>query len=405
MRHAAFLRNLILAVTLLNLLVAATICYALWRSHSHYAHRAVVGTQNISQVMDESLSGLFSKIDLGLQAVTDEAERQLEEGGIAPAKLDAFLVREHRRMPELVALRATDPQGEAVYGPQQIKPKTTISVAHRDYFATLRDRPEAGMVISAPLVGGITGKWMVVLARRINRPDGSFGGLVYAGLDLDYLSRQFSRINNGKQGLVALLDDGLRLIARYPQVETIGQKPGNRISAPVLAALLADKRTTGSYRSRSRMDGVERTYSFRRLALPQPYYLVVGRADSEALVEWYREVQTMSSLMSSFLLMSVVAVFLIYREWKRNEEEVAKRHEAQQLLVQQNEALDATLARTKRLEGIISICMYCKKIHNNKESWEQLETYITMNSDAQFSHGLCPDCAEQFLKETTTEKS
>lgn len=64
----------------------------------------------------------------------------------------------------------------------------------------------------------------------------------------------------------------------------------------------------------------------------------------------------------------------------------------QETLNRQNEELEATLARTKRLEGFISICMHCKKIHTPGDSWEQLETYLSDNSDAHFSHGICPSC-------------
>lgn len=54
--------------------------------------------------------------------------------------------------------------------------------------------------------------------------------------------------------------------------------------------------------------------------------------------------------------------------------------------------LKETQAKVKHLEGIIPICMYCKKIRDDMESWQQLEQYITEHSDAMFSHGICPDC-------------
>ncbi len=72
--------------------------------------------------------------------------------------------------------------------------------------------------------------------------------------------------------------------------------------------------------------------------------------------------------------------------------DITEEKRQQELLTRRKEELEATLARVKRLEGIISICMYCKKIRNEQESWEQLEKYITENSDALFSHGICPDC-------------
>ena len=74
-------------------------------------------------------------------------------------------------------------------------------------------------------------------------------------------------------------------------------------------------------------------------------------------------------------------------------------------LKQQKLDLEATLARIKRLEGIISICMYCKQIRNSEQDWQQIEVYISEHSEAQFSHGICPGCKEvhfPHLKSRTT---
>jgi len=61
--------------------------------------------------------------------------------------------------------------------------------------------------------------------------------------------------------------------------------------------------------------------------------------------------------------------------------------------------LERALSQVKQLEGIIPICAGCKKIRDDKDSWHQLETYITEHSEAQFSHGLCPSCLETALQE------
>jgi sigma-B regulation protein RsbU (phosphoserine phosphatase) len=49
----------------------------------------------------------------------------------------------------------------------------------------------------------------------------------------------------------------------------------------------------------------------------------------------------------------------------------------------------------KTLEGLLSICMHCKKIKHTHDSWEQIESYIERHSDARFSHSLCEDCLEE----------
>lgn len=70
--------------------------------------------------------------------------------------------------------------------------------------------------------------------------------------------------------------------------------------------------------------------------------------------------------------------------------------EQRDLLLSRKKELEAALARVKQLEGIIPICMYCKKIREDDEkSWSQLEKYISAHSEALFSHGICPTCLAQ----------
>ena len=51
-------------------------------------------------------------------------------------------------------------------------------------------------------------------------------------------------------------------------------------------------------------------------------------------------------------------------------------------------------ADVKKLEGLLPICSYCKKIRGANDSWQQIETYVAKRSDAEFSHGICPECYE-----------
>jgi hypothetical protein len=56
--------------------------------------------------------------------------------------------------------------------------------------------------------------------------------------------------------------------------------------------------------------------------------------------------------------------------------------------------LQEAMARIKTLHGLIPICASCKKIRDDHGYWHQVEAYVAEHSDAQFSHGLCPDCFE-----------
>jgi DNA-binding response OmpR family regulator len=60
--------------------------------------------------------------------------------------------------------------------------------------------------------------------------------------------------------------------------------------------------------------------------------------------------------------------------------------------------LQDALAQIKSLRGLLPICMYCKKIRNDKQYWQQVEGYISEHSEAKFSHGICPDCYKKYIK-------
>ncbi len=58
------------------------------------------------------------------------------------------------------------------------------------------------------------------------------------------------------------------------------------------------------------------------------------------------------------------------------------------------EELEGALAHVKQLQGLLPICMHCKKIRDDGATWHRLETYIQTHSEAMFTHSLCTSCLE-----------
>jgi CheY-like chemotaxis protein len=65
--------------------------------------------------------------------------------------------------------------------------------------------------------------------------------------------------------------------------------------------------------------------------------------------------------------------------------------EKEQLIADLQEAM----AQIKTLSGLLPICANCKKIRNDKGYWERIETYIAKHTEAQFTHGICPECVKK----------
>jgi two-component system, cell cycle sensor histidine kinase and response regulator CckA len=75
--------------------------------------------------------------------------------------------------------------------------------------------------------------------------------------------------------------------------------------------------------------------------------------------------------------------------------------ERKRLIVNLRDALE----RIRTLSGLLPICANCKKIRDDRGYWNKLEAYIQSHSNAEFSHGICPDCARKLYPELYADKS
>jgi hypothetical protein len=74
------------------------------------------------------------------------------------------------------------------------------------------------------------------------------------------------------------------------------------------------------------------------------------------------------------------------------------------LLVKERETSRDRLSQIKTLSGLIPICASSKKIRDDKGDWNRIEEYVEERTNAQFTHGLCPECVDKLLKEARTGK-
>ena len=64
----------------------------------------------------------------------------------------------------------------------------------------------------------------------------------------------------------------------------------------------------------------------------------------------------------------------------------------QQSLATRVSELEAALTEVRKLQGLLPICSYCKKIRNEANYWQQVESYLGSHSDVSFTHSVCPEC-------------
>jgi signal transduction histidine kinase/CheY-like chemotaxis protein/HPt (histidine-containing phosphotransfer) domain-containing protein len=342
-----FIKWLLTIAVVTDVLFIGLAGFSLWQSRRQYEERAEITIHNLSQALAGHINDAVDKIDLTVFAVTDEVEQQLAAGGIKAQMLNAFIARYQGRLPVLDGLRVVDAQGENAYG-TGVKPGVRTSVADRGYFARLRDDPKAGLVISEPVVGRVSKKWSIILARRINRPDGSFAGLVYGTITLEHFLKTFSSIDVGKHGSISLRDGELALIARYPEPQKISDVVGKKNASPELRSAVEAQKDAGGYRSGRSFDGVPRTYSYHKVP-NHPLYIIVGLAYEDYLAAWRSEAVGVLALVALFILGTLVSSWLVYRGWMRRTSAVQSLARQEDQLLNTNRQLEAAIAHAHQM--------------------------------------------------------
>lgn len=76
--------------------------------------------------------------------------------------------------------------------------------------------------------------------------------------------------------------------------------------------------------------------------------------------------------------------------------DITEKKQAEEVLRRTNEELRAALDEVKQLQGLLPICMYCKKIKDDGEQWQEVEHYVRQRTEARFTHGVCPCCMNEW---------
>jgi hypothetical protein len=88
--------------------------------------------------------------------------------------------------------------------------------------------------------------------------------------------------------------------------------------------------------------------------------------------------------------------FFVLRPMQRH---VVQRREVEGEKEEVIKQLRKSLAEIKVLRGIVPICVSCKKVRDDEGFWQQVEVYVRDRTEAEFSHGLCSECAEKLYPE------
>ncbi len=310
--------------TLVSVLIVILTGMAIWQESQRHQERAVVFADNISELLSQHVSDLFSKTDILLQSVAMYHTREIVRGRLDAVDFNAHLTQHKSMFPELDEIRVLDAQGILRYGTGTIN---TVDVSDRDYFVRARDNPNVGLIISNPLLARLSKKWVLVMARRLDTADGSFAGVVLASFTADHFGDLFAKVNAGASGTVVLRAADMTQVARHPEVPGADNGIGNRKVSFKLQEMLKQFPQTGAYLATSPLDHTERYYSYRRVGA-YPFYILVGRAKSDFLASWQMNAYLLFGLSSLMILATLGGTWRVYRLSQARASERSESHAA-----------------------------------------------------------------------------
>jgi signal transduction histidine kinase len=311
------------------ILIVLILCFAAWeifQARQSAFRTARIEASNLSQTLSDNLTHTIESIDFGILGVLDELKEQEKKGVIDEARILDVIAKQDQRNPSAVGFRIFGPDGKRKFAVSTVNSRDA-DLSEREDFKYLRDTPDPGLYVSKPVFGITAQQWIIVVARRITRADGSFGGTIYGPIPIKKLTQIFSRLNLGGNGTVALYHQSLKLAARFPDYPDIIAKIGTETINQTSRGFLESGQQEGAYEFVAALDGVKRTGHIRKVG-PYPYYVQVGLAESDFLKEPQSDALRVELAAGLMILIIITGMFLV-RQSARRDAEMAQAQQAE----------------------------------------------------------------------------
>jgi diguanylate cyclase (GGDEF)-like protein len=258
----------------------------------------------------------FEALEMALSIVADHVGRlgfsnpEDLQRGLASAEVHALLKEKAAGVSHVGAIGLIGPQGKLANLSRSF-PTNDVDLSDRDYFRALKADPRLRVFVSQPVQNRGSGSWTIILARRLNAPNGDFSGVVFGGFTLDHLERFFQSVSLQDGAAIALVRQDGMLLARHPRSDQVGK-------IIPLAADMTRAKLDKARHVQSPVDRQLRIVSARPFA-SYPLVLAVSQTEESALRSW----RTLADHSTSMALVRTMFVLLIAwaacRWWQRQQ--------------------------------------------------------------------------------------
>lgn len=295
-------------------LLLAFIGASLWFSFTQHIAQAEKQALTIVRAVEQHATATVDRANLSLLAVIQRLRADDLNGDSLSSErrrqLTGILIDQHRQTRGVVSMSLTDADGIVLANSVGTAPG--VDLGQRRYFRQLKSGPPGSIAISEVVKGKVSNKWGLQVARRIDLPDGRFGGMLVANLGLyENFESFYETLDVGPQGLITLRSQDNTVLVRFPVVESA---LGRIIEGSEGTRAVSEQVVEKVVRSVSPIDRVDRITTVRRLA-DYPVYASVGIAFQTVLLSWLKESAPMLVLSLGILLLMALMSMMVQRRF------------------------------------------------------------------------------------------
>ncbi len=261
--------------------------WSLWISREGQLADSATSTANMARALASHAERSLHIAD----AVLAEIVEKVDQSGADPLDVG----RMHARMAHIVS-NNLEMQELFLYGADGTRLATSLpsllagTNIDREFFRYHMSHTDLGIYIGKPIRSRSSGTLTIPISRRINRPDGSFGGVAMASLKLAFFGNFYDSFDLGRTGTIILALDDATLLYRRPFNEA---SVGTSIASGPVFQLYKKSGPVGTAMLVSKLDGIERLYSYRHLD-GFPLLVATAQSKDEILAGWWTAVIKMS---------------------------------------------------------------------------------------------------------------
>ena len=292
------------ATAIFGLVLIGVFWFGTWQRSGVEFDQAVAAeyskNDNLALALEVQTSQLLTGLDGFLRLIKHHSEQPAPRQPLRTLVAPAF-----ERTPSITFVGTTDARGDVVESLAEFGP---TNIADREFFQAHVASDADRLLISEPVLGRVSGRWAITLTRRLNRPDGSFGGIAAISIEPNYLTALFEATALGPFDVMSLvLTNGVTLARRRGDAITFGEDIAQ-------SQLITEQRQrpAGNYTGPGGVDGRMRLFSYRTMR-DYPVIVTVGTLEADALaaVVDRRRVYRWAALLATVFVVAGCAMLIL----------------------------------------------------------------------------------------------